>query len=79
MSNIEHLLENGLEAVDKALEDKKDCYLAFKEEMRQAYNRQMLASVNITRDELWQIIQYIKFCREINLSIFPTSWKGGAE
>lgn len=35
MSNIEHLLENGLEVVDKAFEDKKDCYLAFKEEMRQ--------------------------------------------
>lgn len=79
MSNIEHLLENGLEAVDKALEDKKDCYLAFKEEMRQNYNRQMLTSVNITRDELWQIIQYIKFCREMNLSEKLTSWKGGAE
>ena len=79
MSNIEHLLENGLEAVDKALEDKKDCYLAFNEEMRQYYNRQMLASVNITRDELWEIIQYIKFCREQNLSEKSTSWKGGAE
>ena len=71
MSNIEHLLENGLEAVDKAFKDKKDCYLAFKEEMRQDHNRQMLDYVNITRDELWQIIQYIKFCRE--------GLKGGAE
>lgn len=64
MSNIEHLLENGLEAVDKAFEDKKDCYLAFEEEMRQSPNRQMLDYVSITKDELWQIIQYIKFCRE---------------
>lgn len=64
MSNIEHLLENGLEAVDKAFEDKKDCYLAFKEEMRQFPNLQMLDCVSITKDELWQIIQYIKFCRE---------------
>ena len=78
MSNIEHLLENGLEAVDKALEDKKDCYLAFKEEMKKYYNQQMFASVNITRDELWEIIQYIKFCREMNLSEKSTSLKGGA-
>ena len=79
MSNIEHLLENGLGVVDKAFEDKKDCYLAFKEEMRQYPNPQMLTSVNITRDELWQIIQYIKFCREMNLSEKSTSWKGGVE
>ena len=64
MSNIEHLLENGLEAVDKAFEDKKDCYLAFQEEIEIEHNKQMLESVNITKDELWQIIQYIKFCRE---------------
>lgn len=79
MSNIEHLLENGLEAIDKAFEDKKDCYLAFKEEMKKYYNQQMFDSVNITRDELWEIIQYIKFCREQNLSGKLTGWKGGDE
>ena len=64
MSNIEHLLENGLSAVDKAFEKQDDCYLAFQEAMDRKHNKQMLESVNITKDELWQIIQYIKFCRE---------------
>lgn len=64
MTNIEHLLENGLEAVDKAAKDEKDCYTAFMEEMNKHYNRQMFKGVNISMDELWQIVQYIKFSRE---------------
>lgn len=64
MSNLEHLLENGLTAVDNAFADKRDCYSAFQEEMNKSYNQQMLDHVSITRSELWEIVQYIKFYRE---------------
>lgn len=64
MTNIEHLLENALHSVDKSVKDGKDCYLAFEEEMNEPYNRQMLENVNLTVDELWLIVQYVKFCRE---------------
>lgn len=73
MTNVEHLLENGLIAVDEACKNNKDCYLAFKEEMRDRRNRIMLDTVCITKDELWQIVQYIKFVRELYAE------KGGAE
>ena len=65
MTNVEHLLENGLIAVDEACKNNKDYYLAFKEEMRDIRNRIMLDTVCITKDELWQIVQYIKFVREL--------------
>lgn len=66
MTNVEHLLENGLVAVDDAYNANKDCYLAFIHEMGNGYNKTMLKEVNLTKDELWQIVQYIKFVREIN-------------
>lgn len=69
MTNIEHLLENALHSVDKSVKNGNDCYSAFEEEMNECYNRQMLENVNLTVDELWLIVQYVKFCRE----------KGGAE
>ena len=69
MTNIEHLLENALHSVDKSVKNGNDCYSAFEEEMNERYNRQMLENVNLTVDELWLIVQYVKFCRE----------KGGAE
>jgi len=69
MTNIEHLLENALHSVDKSVKDGQDCYLAFEEEMNEHYNQQMLKNVNLNIEELWLIVQYVKFCRE----------KGGAE
>ncbi len=70
MSNIEHLIENGLSAVDEAFEKQEDCYLAFQEEMKREHNKQMLESVNTTKDELWEIVQYIK------ISLIPIAVQG---
>lgn len=67
MTNVEHLLENGLIAVDEACSANKDCYLAFIHEMGNCYNKTMLNEVNLTKDELWQVVQYIKFVRETNV------------
>lgn len=70
MTNIEHLLENGLGAVDEACNANKDCYLSFNSEMRDRRNRIMLDAVSMTKDELWQIVQYIKFVRETTTERF---------
>lgn len=66
MSNVEHLIENGLTAIDKALKDEKDCAIAFREEMSRCHNQMMLKDVAVTQEELWDIVQYIKFVRETN-------------
>lgn len=66
MTNVEHLLENGLTAADKAFKDDKDCAVAFQEEMNKYYNQMMLNDVAVTQDELWEMVQYIKFVREVD-------------
>ena len=65
MTNVEHLLENGLMAVDKAFENGEDSYIEFEKEMQYSANQAQLKMVSITKDELWQIVQYIKFVREM--------------
>lgn len=65
MTNVEHLLENGLMAVDKAFENGEDSYIEFEKEMQHSANQTQLKMVSITKDELWQIVQYIKFVREM--------------
>lgn len=65
MTNVEHLLENGLMAADKALEKGKDCYIEFEKEMQYPVNQDQLKRVSVTKDELWEIVQYIKFVREM--------------
>lgn len=51
MSNIEHLIENGLYALSKGYN--------FDEIMNQFPNNDMLESVNITKDELKQAVYYV--------------------
>jgi hypothetical protein len=65
MTNVEHLLENGLMAVDKAFEKGEDCYIEFEKEMQYPVNQDQLEMVSVTKDELWEIVQYIKFVREM--------------
>ena len=57
MSNVEHLIENAL----VAMENGESAYEAFNEAMDRRHNKLMLDMVSITRDELWDIAQYIKF------------------
>lgn len=59
MSNIEHLIENALRAMESANARTEDTRLAFEKEMAASVNKQMLQAVRMTKDELWQIAQYI--------------------
>lgn len=56
MSNIEHLIENALTAMEK---NPKDTYQAFVEAMSDMRNQYMLKEVSISKNELWAIAQYI--------------------
>lgn len=51
MSNIEHLIENGLHALSNGHD--------FDETMNQFPNNDMLESVNMTKDELRQAVHYV--------------------
>ena len=51
MSNIEHLIENGLYALSNGDN--------FDEIMNQFPNKDMLESVNMTKDELRQAVYYV--------------------
>ena len=51
MSNIEHLIENGLHALSNGDN--------FDEIMNQFPNNDMLESVNMTKDELRQAVYYV--------------------
>mgnify|MGYP006913123787 CR=1 FL=1 len=64
MSNIEHLLENGLIAADKANKIGKDPREAFYQEMSALYNKCMLTVTQIKEDDLWEIVQYVLFTWE---------------
>lgn len=55
MSNIEHLIENAL----TAMSNRGDKYQAFVGEMGAKHNRKMLQEVSVTKEELWEIAQYI--------------------
>ena len=61
MSNIEHLIENALVSMT---ENASNAYQAFVEEMSALYNKQMLAEVSITEEELWAIAQYVIYTWE---------------
>lgn len=64
MSNIEHLIENGLVAADKANKIGKDPREAFYQEMSALYNKYMLTSTQMKEYDLWEIVQYILFTWE---------------
>lgn len=61
MSNIEHLFENGLLAVERARQNNESAVEAFYSEMDYEYNREMLSKVLVPVSELWEIVQYIVF------------------
>lgn len=62
MSNVEHLLGNALTRTKKAFENGESCREAFTMEMTKKHNEDMLSAVNLTIEELWDIVQYILFC-----------------
>lgn len=61
MSNIEHLVENGLIAVEKARQNKESAVEAFYAEMDAEHNREMLSKVLVSVSELWAIVQYVVY------------------
>lgn len=66
MSNIEHLIENGLTAADEAHKNGKDASKAFFEEMSKEHNLRMLMRTLVAVDELWEIVQYVLFTWEVD-------------
>lgn len=66
MSNIEHLIENGLTAAAEAHKNGKDASEAFYHEMSMHYNENMLMSTLIKKNELWEIVQYVLFTWEVD-------------
>lgn len=65
MTNIEHLVENAFSVVDKAEVNGADAYEAFLTAMNCDYNKDMLAGVSMTCGELWEVVQYVKYTREM--------------
>lgn len=66
MSNLEHLVENGLVAADEAHKNGKDASKAFYEEMSKEHNRRMLMQTFMSVCELWEIVQYVLFTWEVD-------------
>lgn len=56
MTNCEHLIENALLAIRCGGDDFKE---SFDKEMELPSNQIMLSEVNMTIDELWEIVQYL--------------------
>lgn len=67
MTNIEHLVENAFSAVDNAEKIGADAFEAFIAEINKGYNTDMLKGVCMTVRELWEVVQYIKYTREMYL------------
>ncbi len=61
MTNIEHLIENGLDAVEEAKKKGEDTLKAFWDAMDAWHNREMLKNVSMTKDELWEAVQYLVY------------------
>lgn len=56
MTNCEHLIENAFLAIRAGGDDFKE---SFDKEMELPRNQIMLSEVNMTVDELWEIVQYL--------------------
>jgi hypothetical protein len=64
MTNCEHLIENALMRMQRARLANMDTYEAFQDEMNWRGNREMLKQVHMTKEELWEIVQYIMYVWE---------------
>lgn len=60
MSNIEHLVENGIQAT------KRNGFDGFNEVMNQEHNQTMLKmeESKISRETLWEIVQYVVYVHD---------------
>ena len=61
MTHCEHLIENALMRMQRARLANMDTYEAFQDEMNWRGNRDMLEQVHMTKEELWEIAQYIMY------------------
>ena len=61
MTNCEHLIENALMRMQRARLANMDTYEAFQDEMNWRGNKAMLEQVRMTKEELWEIAQYIMY------------------
>lgn len=59
MSNITHLLENALTAIQSGMKSGRDYGEAFKEEMDAPYNQEMLKNVSTTKEELFEMAEHV--------------------
>lgn len=59
MSNITHLLENALTAIQSGMKSGRDYGKAFNEEMDAPYNQEMLKNVFTTKEELFEMAEYV--------------------
>jgi hypothetical protein len=68
MSDLEHLLENGINAVMNAERNNTEPhsvyinpYEAFMATMDYPYNKEALERVGMSVDTLWEIVQYVYY------------------
>ena len=61
MTNCEHLIENALMTMQRARRYGADVYEAFQDEMNWKGNKAMLNEAHMTKEELWEIAQYIMY------------------
>ena len=66
MTRCEHLIENALMAMQRAKKDNMDVYEVFHDKMNLWPNKDMLEQVYITKDELWEIAQYIMYVWDVD-------------
>lgn len=64
MTNCEHLIENALTSMQEAKKANMDTYKSFQDKMSLHHNKIMLDEASITKDELWEIAQYILYTWE---------------
>ena len=61
MSNLEHLIENALLSGELAKVRGEDGYKAFEKAMGNIQNEELLGNVSISKETLWEIVQYIAY------------------
>lgn len=61
MTRCEHLIENALITMQRAGRANMDVYEEFHHKMNLWPNKDMLEQVHMTKDELWEIAQYILY------------------